>query len=183
MPRILEAEEFSSNARGEVADFFCGSEPWELAIADWIKATSDDKTGALWSMKAKRTKVWIYYDGISFVGYGSLGETNWSWPYPDGERKKVSIIPCLGLALAFQGEPKESLPKDRFSGQIIRHLTYHAIQQGHQFLVLKVHRKNDRAIRLYERWSFTPFPVREGDYVRMFKQIIETDRSEPTRGY
>ncbi|HUY31313.1 MAG TPA: hypothetical protein VMV69_00925 [Pirellulales bacterium] len=81
MPRILEAEEFSANNQPEVADFFCGNEPWELAIADWIVAKENDRHGALWPMKHRQTRIWLFYDGDAVVGYGSIGTANWSWPF------------------------------------------------------------------------------------------------------
>ena len=175
MPESLEWSLFSEERLAEVQQFKCGSDyAWQTAIATWIKSPADQKFSALYAIEKKGTRVWLYHNQAGqLVGYGSLGTTNWTWPYPNGARKAVSIIPSLGIQLEFQGEPKTGPKEDKFSRQIMRHLISESVQQGLDYLVLKVHEDNGRAIDLYvKKFRFRPFRVKEDRYIRMRRRVI-----------
>jgi hypothetical protein len=78
MPVILQEEEFSASLASlpEVQAFYCGTLPFEKAVAKWIKSPAD-KYSALKSMSERGTKVWLYWHPEGqLVGYGSLGVTS-----------------------------------------------------------------------------------------------------------
>lgn len=95
------------------------------------------------------------------VGFGAVCMSRWNWPQPNGAKTNVVLIPMLGLAEQFRGQPPD--PEWRYSLQIMGHLLGTAEQIAQDWpdpttaprnLVLLVHRDNTRAIRLYERCGF-----------------------------
>jgi ribosomal protein S18 acetylase RimI-like enzyme len=91
------------------------------------------------------------------------------------------MVPMLGIDERFHGQPED--PAWRFSTQIMSHLIYEAQQiacgEGSdiEWLVLLVHRENQRAIRFYEKCGFELIPdvVRRSNHVVMKLWIGESD--------
>jgi GNAT superfamily N-acetyltransferase len=143
-------------ARAEVQAFCCGHERWELEVAEWIKCRATDNS-ALEDIKNFGTEVWLHWtEQNELVGVSSLGESRWSWPPPKGTKTLINIIPCVGVAKAFQGEPKEVPPAERYAAQILDHLIYEATTKKHRhpLIGLMVDQANKRAIRFYEKAGF-----------------------------
>jgi hypothetical protein len=94
--------------------------------------------------------------GRELVGVSSLGENRWSWPPPKGPKRLISIIPCVGIQKAFQGEPKDAPPEERFAAQVLDHLIYEATTKTHRdpLIGLMVDAQSPRAIRFYEKAGF-----------------------------
>jgi hypothetical protein len=144
----------------EVQTFYCGDERWECEVAEWIKSASGENS-ALEDMKKYGTEVWLHRteEGV-LVGVSSLGEREWSWPPPKGPKTLISIIPCVGIQKAFQGEPRDVPPEERFAAQILDHLIYEATTKKHRhpLIGLMVDEVNKRAIRFYEKAGFAHLP-------------------------
>lgn len=158
MRRTLDVTPLTHDLLPLMRDFDCGDRPWEREVADWING--NDPYGAGHALREQRAEIWVYsteQDGI--VGFGSLGQSNWRWPLPDDPRVPINIIPAVGIAKAFYGEPKDSAPEDRFSSQILQHLIAQARRHTERqpLLGLFVHPQNVPAIRLYDRIGFQPF--------------------------
>jgi hypothetical protein len=129
-------------------------------------------------MKDYGTQVWLHRtEEGELVGVSSLAERHWSWPPPTGPKKLLSIIPCVGLQKAFQGEPKDVAPEERFAVQILDHLIHEATTRIHRepLIGLMVDEENKRAIRYYEKAGFIRLPKpyhRAGlNYLRMALDI------------
>ena len=103
MPPLLQPAEFLPSDLNLVAGFDCGSQPWEAAMSEWIKQPPT----ALFGNSTYETSIWLYYhqDG-RIVGFGSLGLTRWTDPYPDGPWRDLSIIPALAIQTEFQQLPR-----------------------------------------------------------------------------
>lgn len=153
MGHDLRVQPFSSALLADVQGFDCGGDPWQVEVATWIKDTSTDECAVKWIERG--TEVWLYRtaDG-SLVGYGALGQTEWSWPPPNGPKESVSIIPYFGVQKAYQGEPKDRQPEERYAYRIMGDLVSKAQAHGTRILGLFVDRRNVRAIGFYERVGF-----------------------------
>lgn len=153
MPPLLQPAEFLPADLDLVADFECGSQSWETAMSEWIKSPPTAKFGR----SQHETTVWLYYhpDG-RIVGFGSLGFTRWTCPYPDGSWIDLSIIPALAIRTEFQHltrrHDEEGNPG--FSHQIVGDLLGKALLRSPDFAVLGVHRDNVKAIKLYKHFGF-----------------------------
>jgi GNAT superfamily N-acetyltransferase len=138
-----------------VKDFDCGSEPYQMELADWIR------NDALQAVEGG-TLVWLYITQTGdVVGYGSLGESNWRYPdYQAKKRSKVLIIPAVALDKAYHGKPEGADRDARFSSQVMRHLIAEAQRWPTPMpaLCLFVHPDNEGAIKLYTRFDFQPYP-------------------------
>jgi ribosomal protein S18 acetylase RimI-like enzyme len=159
MPPLLEVAEFLLADLPLVANFSCGIQPWEIAMSEWIKAPETAKFGN----SQHQTSIWLYYhpDG-RIVGFGSLGITRWKMPYPDGDYTSLSIIPALAIQTEFQNLPPDCLDNNpSFSHQLLADLIGKATMQAPDTLVLFVHRQNQKAIDLYNRFGFKDTPSRE----------------------
>ena len=145
----LVAHEFTRNDLHEVQTFECGTQPWELILADWIRGE-----GVVQSM-SRGTQVWLYKtpDG-TLIGYGSLGKTRWKWPEPDSPYVRFSIIPALAVKTPFQGQPANVPKSERYSTQIMDDLLRRSIEHDTDFVVLEVHNRNARAIQFYRSYGF-----------------------------
>ncbi len=154
MPPLLEAAEFSRDELPLVADFSCGTEPWEVAMAKWIREPQTLRFGN----SKHDTTVWLYYhpDG-RIVGFGSLGLTHWKMP-PDGRPIELSIIPALAIKTAFQHLPADNFSNPSFSHQLLADLIGKAALQHPDSVVLFVHEKNWKAIALYNAFGFETIP-------------------------
>lgn len=148
MPQELRVQPFSAPLLPEVQDFFCGDEPWQIEVAQWIKGESEDNAVA---RMTQGTEVWLYRNAQGeIVGYGSLGKTEWRWPPPGGPREAVSIIPYFGVQSRFQGEPKDAPRGQRFAFHIIGDLLARAARHGTRIVGLFVDEDNKRAVSFYE---------------------------------
>ena len=120
------------------------------------------------------TSIWLYYhpDG-RIVGFGSLGLTRWTNPYPNGKWVDLSIIPALAIQTEFQHLPRDQEVEDNpsFSHQIMGDLLGKAHLQSPDFVVLCVHRDNDKAIRLYKHFGFTFMPGPDPIHKRMLRRL------------
>lgn len=170
MPPLLQPAEFSPADLGLVAGFECGSQPWEAAMSEWIKAPPTAQFGN----SKYETSIWLYYhpDG-RIVGFGSLGLTRWTDPYPDGSWRDLSIIPALAIQTEFQHLPRRRDEEDNpgFSHQIVGDLLGKALLQAPDFVVLCVHRDNRKAITLYKRFGFKFMPGPDQIHKRMQRRL------------
>lgn len=132
-----------------VADFEFGSEPFDVEIATWLR---EDSVQAV----ARGTQIWLYANSAGqIIGYGSLGTSNWRYPDPDSRRVTLAV----GLRKEFQGCPPGVPREERYSSQIMLHLTAEAerFEPKVPAVGLYVHRDNLRAAKLYERYGFVLF--------------------------
>jgi ribosomal protein S18 acetylase RimI-like enzyme len=179
-PHQLYAVEFTAADQVRLAGFSCGEEAWARHVAEWIQGSD------VFDSMNRGTKVWLFETAAGeLVGFGSLGPARWRWPPPDGSPTVVLLIPMLGLDQRFQGQPPE--PEWRFARQIMSHLISEAKAMSRQaadegrapivWLVLLVHRDNQRAIRFYEKCGFELIPgvVRRNDHFVMKLWIGETE--------
>jgi hypothetical protein len=170
MPPLLQPAEFSPADLDLVAGFNCGSQPWEVAMSEWIRKPPT----ALFRNSNHETSVWLYYhpDG-RIVGFGSLGLTRWTDPFPDGPWLDLSIIPALAIQTEFQHLPRHRGEEDNpsFSHQIVGDLLGKALLQSPDFLVLCVHRDNLKAIKLYKHFGFQFMPGPDPVYTRMLRRL------------
>jgi len=139
----------------EVRDFDCGCEEWCAAINEWIKGGD-----AIRSMKKRNTKVWLYYDlEHGFVGYGSLGTSNWKALFPADPKKRILLLPSLGVQENYQGKGYGKL----ICGHLIQEAQDYFQQEKARgvsiapFLGLLVHPRNLNAKRLYKSVGFSGF--------------------------
>ena len=156
-PLELRAGPFTEADQVRLVGFSCGEEPWSRHVAEWILGSD-----VFDSMK-RGTRVWLFEtaDG-EVVGFGSLGTSKWRWPPPIGERATIALIPMLGIAEQFRGQPTD--PEWRYSRQILGHLIAEATRltraepeegaQVPQWFALLVHRDNARAIQFYQHCGF-----------------------------
>jgi ribosomal protein S18 acetylase RimI-like enzyme len=185
-PHQLYALAFTEADHARLAGFACGDEAWSRSAAEWIRGSD-----VLDSMK-KGTKVWLFENaGGEIVGFGSVGPARWRWPLPDGAYSQLVMIPMLGVAARFQGQPPD--PEWRYARQIISHLISVAMEMSRgaavqpgssiDWLVLLVHRDNRRAIKFYENCGFELIPdvVRSNNHLVMKLWIgaTESDASQP----
>lgn len=172
----LFADELTTDDVSSLVDFDCGDELWAKAATEWIIGSD------VWeSIKDRKTRVWLYRNRADVVvGFGSLGITRRRWPPPDGGHCNFLFIPMLGIDRTFRGQPPEE--RFRYSNQILSHLRYEAAQilAEHQtekrstlpLLALLVHRKNARAIQLYEKFGFTiDAGASRGDQLMMIQRM------------
>jgi ribosomal protein S18 acetylase RimI-like enzyme len=129
-------------------------------MSEWIKSPPTAQFGN----SRHETSIWLYYhpDG-RVVGFGALGLTRWTDPYPDGPWRELSIIPALAIQTEFQHLPRcrNDDPRASFSHQIVGDLLGKALRQAPDFVVLCVHRDNRKAITLYQKhfgFKFIPGP-------------------------
>jgi len=152
----LRVVEFSAVDLPHVQAFDCGDNDWSLLAARWIKS-APPFPGALKSIEDHGNAVWLYFldavDEEFLVGFTSLGQTRWPLPPPDGPRRNVGFIPMLAVASAFQGKPTAAA-RGRYVDEMLEHLIEQALRQEYRELCLFVHKDNQRAIRLYERYGF-----------------------------
>lgn len=171
-PHQLYAVPFTEADQVRLVGFSCGGEPWSKHVAEWILGSD-----VFDSMK-RGTRVWLFEtEAREIVGFGSIGTSRWKWPLPDGAYTKIVLLPMLGIAEQFIGQPSD--PEWRYSLQIIEHLIAEARQLTHdwpdgavdklKWLALTVHRDNARAIRFYERCGFkrTPRGERNNGHIVM----------------
>lgn len=170
MPVLLQPAEFFPADLPLVADFSCGTEPWEVAMADWIKAPPTARFGN----SRQETSVWLYFhpDG-RVVGFGSLGMTRWTDPYPSGPWRNLSVIPALAIQTEFQHLPRtQDDDTPGFSHQILGDLLGRALLQSPDFVVLCVHRDNHKAMALYQNhFGFKFIPGPDSTYKRMQRRL------------
>ena len=181
-PHQLFAVEFTEADQPRLVNFSCGDAVWARHVAEWIRGSD-----VLDSIK-KGTKVWLFETADDeIVGFGSVGPARWRWPPPDGSYTRLLLVPMLGLDIRFQGQPPN--PELRFARQIMSHIISeaHAISQEAgksgkpiDWLVLLVHRENQRAIRFYEKCGFEQIPnvVRDNDHLVMKLWVGDPSRHD-----
>jgi len=179
MVRLLKKSTFSEAdiELPEVQAFYCGNEPWEKEVAEWIKSRSGDNS-VLEDMRNYRTEVWLYRDPAGvLVGFGSLGQNKYTWPLKSKRKELVSVIPFIGVHKDFQGEPKGAKREDKYAYQILDDLLLCAAEKMDRYplLTLSVDSRNTRAIQFYEWRDFVNLnlPKMQGEvtYVRMARPL------------
>ncbi|MEX0727917.1 MAG: hypothetical protein WEB58_23475 [Planctomycetaceae bacterium] len=174
-PYQLYADEFTDDDFPELIHFNCGDDfSWGRAATEWI--TGSDVRD---SMARRGTRVWLYRnDAGVLVGFGALGMTRRRWPPPGGGFSNLVIIPMLGIDRHFHRQPPA--PHTKYSHQILGHLVYEAYRwlltekskSTLPLLILYVHRDNEFAIKLYERFGFVQErEVMRGDHFLMSLHI------------
>jgi ribosomal protein S18 acetylase RimI-like enzyme len=176
MVRLLTKYPFSEAdiALPEVQAFDCGDAPWDVEVAEWIKSRSGDNS-VLEDKRRFGTEVWLYRDEDGrLVGYGSLGQTKYTWPVGTKRKEIVSVIPFIGVERAFHGEPRDAADRnDKYAYQILDDLLDHAagITTRFPLVALSVDDRNTRAIKFYQYKGFVdlkiPRVVAGVTYVRM----------------
>ena len=139
----------------EVQAFTCGTQSWQLQVSDWIKGKPVGKS-VRESMLNRNTSVWIYFNSNDdFVGFGSLGPSQWKYPGPR-DKMLLSCIPMLGVGSQFH--------RRGYGRQILRDLRRKAESQktDRPLLGLWVHPENTAAIALYHGDGFTELDRRDG---------------------
>jgi hypothetical protein len=161
MPPILTKEVFTAAKLSEVRDFECGRDIWAVKAAEWINADPTEQSGALPSIAKHGNQVWLYRNADGeLLGFGSLGTTRRSW-FPGSVGKELlSIIPQIGIATRFQGEPRGGPKDEKYSRLLLGDLIGEATAGGTRLLVLDVHELNWPAIGLYEKAGFLTIPER-----------------------
>ncbi|CAN5393083.1 hypothetical protein BH10PLA2_BH10PLA2_27920 [soil metagenome] len=157
----LFAVPFTKADQARLVGFSCGDAFWSRHVSEWLLGSD-----VLFSM-GRGTCVWLFETSArEVVGFGSLGISKWNWPPPSGLKTTIAMIPMLGVAEQFHGQPPD--PEWKYSRQIMGHLIAQAQELAHirstheadvlQWLVLMVHRDNARAIRFYEQCGFELIP-------------------------
>lgn len=167
----LFAQPFSENLRYLVLDFDAGTEAWDVAEADWIKASLDSACGAVFDLqKYPETEVWLFRlaDG-TVVGFGSIGTTTWTLPPQGGQKTLLTVIPHLAIRKEFQGGPSQVRKEDRYSRQIMDDLLSRSMERPYAMIGLFVHENNLKAIRLYEQYGFEMLPSKVR---KVFRQMV-----------
>lgn len=141
--------------------FYCGDEPWERDVADWI--TLPDRALAEMQKKKKNERpagTWLYAsEKHGLVGYAALAPAK--WPYPDANSEGVKHLHILwfGIRRELQGEPRDAERQERYAWQMMRDLQAEVLKRGGDpCLSLYVHVDNKRAIRFYENFGFVRVP-------------------------
>jgi len=170
LTRISFTEELLSKLQA----FHCGDEPWEQEVSDWIKAPRGG--GGAVDELDHGTQVWLYANEAGeIVGFGSLGPATVRWPRSKDPPVAASVIPMLGVAKRFHGQPSGP-PADRYSARILDDLiaTATAARDSRPVLVLYVFVNNPRAIRFYERAGFVELhkPYKDNLTGRMHKRMV-----------
>lgn len=181
----LFADVFSSSDQSEMADLHCGDSAWARAASEWIKGSE-----VFDSIEKSRTKVWVFRNSSDVVvGFGSLNATGWKrWPPPKGPRSRLLYIPQLGIDSCFQGRPED--PKWRYSKQIMEHLIYEARMLAIQIrdtkkkakhvdlLCLHVHKDNEPARKVYERFEFEKLPGFEENNLHLMVHKLDLSHED-----
>lgn len=161
-PHQLYPVPFTEADQARLVGFSCGGDLWSRHVAEWILGSD-----VLDSMKRFGTRVWLFETAAGeVVGFGSIGTSRRKWPPPDGSYATIVLLPMVGIAERFWGQPAD---RDwRYSEQIIGHLLAEAQElvqdwpdgaaDKQKWLALHVHRDNARAIRFYERCGFEVIP-------------------------
>jgi ribosomal protein S18 acetylase RimI-like enzyme len=155
MPIILATLPFDETKLPLVQDFKCGDDTWAKHSAEWIKSN------AIKSIRRFRTnRVWLYLDTQqNVVGFGSLGETTWPWPLPDGPRTSLAYIPQMAVHSDFQKQPV-GVGETKYCKQILRDLIAKAMLLGPDKLVLHVHPDNPAIGEVLSIVVFCPRRIR-----------------------
>lgn len=182
MVRLLKKHTFSPEDIDlpEVQAFYCGEEPWEVEVAEWVKSKAGPNS-VLQDMAEYGTEVWLHRDedGV-LVGYSSLGTAEYTWPRKSKKKENVCVLPFIGVHKQFQGEPKEADRDDKYAYQILDELLVCAAekvlaQNCYPVIILSVDDRNKRAIQFYVNREFedTKMPKRLPGvtYVRMHRPL------------
>jgi len=158
----LTKKVFSEALLPEVNDFECGTNNWSRDVSDWIK------NDAIRLMERRKTAVWLYENEEHHqVGYGSLGVTIWPLVFPEDPKKRLQILPSLGVRSAFQNrgyakeicadlikEAQEFFDKERQGGREL-----------YPFLGLFVHPENHIAKAVYQSLGFRRYHFKSHDRI------------------
>src|SRR5437870_2919878 len=99
----------------KVQAFYCGDEPWQREVSDWIKAPRG-AGGALDELD-RGTRIWLYVSGAGeLVGFGSLAPAMQRWPRAKDPQIPASVIPMLGVDARFWGR-SPGPPEERYSAR------------------------------------------------------------------
>jgi len=163
---------FDESHLPRVADFDCGSKPYQTEVSDWIKS----RDGVLRDMADFGTSVWLYEaDNGDVIGFTSLGLHTWDLPDPVTNKKAktgVQIIPNWAIHKTYKWKPTDPPEAPRYALLVFNDLLQIAHERmtkdGAPSIVgLLVHGDNTRAIELYEEAGFVQLSRNARGYVRM----------------
>ena len=150
MPTELVPRKFDAACLPSLSAFSCGQGTFEKIATDWICCQENDN--ALAAIKNRGTEVFLYFTpGNDLVGFGSLGKT---LRMVKKVQEEWSIIPHVGIAKVFHGHPPGSKWQDRYAASIMTDLMALARDHNTPTLMLKVHKDNEPAKKLYGRLGF-----------------------------
>ncbi len=148
---MLSTLKFDESQLFRANSFRCGDEPWEIEVADWIKAEAG-KGGALDDVANGKCDVWLYLNETGdVVGFSSLGATKWKYPQNSSQRQQINVIPNVAIASDFQG-------RGHFR-TVMEHLFAQAKKRSERLplIGLFVDPRNSAAIDIYKRFGFETF--------------------------
>lgn len=179
MAAKLKRVKLEEKHRELVKSFYCGSQPYETPLADWIKKQ------AFWCQEKKgaKIKIWLYFkdDGAplsprNLVGYASLNTDTICIEEPNGKAGTVKFLtlPMLAVQEEFKRQPRNaSNPEEKYSRQIVRDIQNEARIKLRKsdappepWLVLIVYPDAEPAQRLYLSCGFVKVPLLYYDEVR-----------------
>lgn len=147
LPSVFTAESLPLVEGASFGDCAFG----KIATA-WIRCF-DQYDCALQSIAARGTQVFLYRNTEGdLVGFGSIGTTSRKIR---GVQVTWSIIPQVGVVDRFHGKPKGDA-SNKYSTSIMVDLMARAKKHGTPILMLKVHKENTHAVRLYDYLGFVP---------------------------
>ncbi|MFO1023139.1 MAG: GNAT family N-acetyltransferase [Planctomycetales bacterium] len=160
----MRAKRFSPSDQNSLQDFECGSQTYAVQMANWIKGEK-----CLDSIQNRQTSVWLFYSDEEFVGFGSLGPTNWRMPTQKDPPIPVTIIPALAVDTKFQGRVCST--GNTYSHDILHFLLERAQETKVSRVVLYVHEDNAKAIALYKKFGFHALQDKYHNCIKMFVEI------------
>lgn len=180
MSEPLTRHVFSADDLPDVQDFYCGDEPYEKEVADWLKGPAvggvDNAVNSI-VHPDKPSRVWMYKIDGQLIGFGALAKTDWPWPGKNNDPKlPLSIIIWVGVDKKYQGQPLG--PKEgRYSAQILDDLVAEAEVDAktHPVLGLYVDQNNKKAIRFYKEAGFSDELPQRVEKIGLYKMVIVLD--------
>ena len=129
MSSRIERVEFSwkDHKQKLVSNFDCGQEPFALEVASWIKSPPNKLESAARMLNRKQVeKVWLFLEDRNLIGFTSIGKDTWGFE-SSGKKKKVLLLPYLGVSVDFHGEKKKNPETNR---SYMRHLMLDVLNEA-----------------------------------------------------
>lgn len=113
---------FDASHLHRVADFECGSKPYQTEVAVWIQAPAEAADGALQAIRDWGTRVWLYeMDAGELIGFTSLGLRDWSIRDPATNKRvktAIQIIPNFAIHSRFKRKPDGVGPDQQYASRV-----------------------------------------------------------------
>jgi hypothetical protein len=153
---VLECKQ--EHIRG-LRDFYCGSDPWAVDAAHWIK------TRNIATERKRGASIWLFgTEELGIVGYGSYSSTQiFNRESPKPLVITLGHIPYIAVRNEFQGKPDGVSKEDRFASLILRHILSEAVADYLKNAADKTRRpelhglvdvSNNKALTFFRRWNF-----------------------------